>query len=578
MQTNTLGLTIPSQTNDKPTIDLSLAAIEKWRSELQTADLGETSRNVFSMLKTMNETTIEPSLRFQLLELLRPLSQIIYQSLKKHYINQVQPLSEQKISILELSRTLQNEILNGYKIVIENINMSSGSNLKSSVLPNAIYRAFKHFNNILASYYQTYTDQPENVWKEMHIIYKYALSCKIIENPITLDINEEKNKITVITPYKHALFIASTSPYQWRQPEQDMLYNYAILWDEYMSIRNFKSSDRGVANDLFFISANEDLAPFPVNLEKNTLSDTGFILDLSKLTVYLKSTNKQPNAANSKEPAMATYSLQKLINYLINGTKRQLERFNIIGHVSVTFGFPSTHYHINKRKNFKPESIGTDDIDDAIQDLGLTLDESPADGAEKVYKTDSALYPCRLTNIHGEGAGIVFQDVCFPPIQPGEIVAMAITMGEQSDLDETHWNIGTIRWLKHNRQNKLMAGIEILAPFAMAAAVQLIKEGGATVGYFQRAFLFQNNDPNKIAYNLITPIVQFETGKPIKIYSYYHKKFIETKLKEQLTGNNNFKCFAIDINLPTKLDKKDANTDLKPGNPDPLSTNIWKEL
>ena len=53
------------------------------------------------------------------------------QSFKKHYTNQTEPLSEQKISILELSRSLQVEILNGYKIVIEDINMSPNSSLKN---------------------------------------------------------------------------------------------------------------------------------------------------------------------------------------------------------------------------------------------------------------------------------------------------------------------------------------------------------------------------------------------------------------------------------------------------------------
>lgn len=550
MQINTLGLTIPAPTNNKPTIDLSLTAVEKWRTALQTADLNATSSTVLAMLKSINETIIEPNIRFQLLELVRPLSQVIYQSFKKHYTNQTEPLSEQKISILELSRSLQVEILNGYKIVIEDINMSPNSSLKNSVLPNAIYRSFKHFNNILATYYQTYIEQPGNIWKEMHIIYKYALSCKIENTVITLDINEHKNKIEVVTPYKNALFIASTSPYQWRQAEQEILFNYALLWDEYVSIRNFKSSDANSENSLYFIPINEDMAPFPANIEKTSLSETGFTLDLSKLTVYLKNYVKQPSTANPKESFMATYSLQKLINYLLNGPKRQLERFNIIGKVSVTFGFPSTHYYINKKKNFKAESIDSDESDNSgVEELQLGAELEEATETDKVYKADSALHHCKLTNIHGEGAGIIFQDDSFPPIQPGEIIAMAITMDEQFELDETHWNIGTIRWLKRNKQNQLTAGIEIVAPFAMAAAVQLMKDD-KTIGYFQRAFLCQNNDSNKIVFNLITPIVSFETGKKVKIYSFFHKKFVETILKEQLSINNNFRSFVIDINLP----------------------------
>lgn len=162
------------------------------------------------------------------------------------------------------------------------------------------------------------------------------------------------------------------------------------------------------------------------------------------------------------------------------------------------------------------------------------------------------MYGCKLINIHAEGAGIIFQETKFPPIQPIEIIAMAVIIDDKSDLDETHWNIGTIRWLKHDRENKLMAGIEIFAPFAIAAAVQLIKDG-LPVGYFQRAFLFYNENENK--FNLITPTVKFEVDKIVKIYSFYHNKFVETKLHKELISNNNFKCFSIDINLPKILDK-----------------------
>ncbi len=584
MRTNKLGLTLPEQTNNKPTIDLSVEGVEKWRSHLQTADTGETAHNVFTMLKEMNSTIIPPTNRFQVLELLRPLSQVIFQLLKKHYVNRTQPLSPKKLNIVELSRILQTEMLNSYKIIIEDIANDPSATLKTEILPNAIYRALRHFNNILSSYYQLYSEQPANIWKEMHILYKYALDCKIAENPITLEIMENNKNLVATTPYKHAIFLASIHPYQWRQSEQEMLYKYANLWDEFITIRSFKSKDRTENSGIIFIPINEDLSPFPITIKKTTINDSGLILDLSNLVSYLKTNINNLKNISGTETAIEIYSLQKLASYIIGGPTRKMERFNIIGQVSAAFGALSTHYHINQRRLFKPENVGTDTPEDSMQELNsdLSLDDalSSNSNTEQEFKADTFLYKCKLMNIHGEGAGISFQDISFPPIQPGEIVAMTIASSDGVDLDETHWNIGTICWLKHDAQNKLIAGIKILAPFAIAAAVQLLKDGNG-VGYFQRALLFQDHTET---FNLITPIMQFETGKTVKIYSYYHKIFVETELKKQVDANNNFKCFIVNINLnPSNVEipKINAASIVEPAKEDATVTsnaNIWKDL
>ncbi|MGD0466218.1 MAG: hypothetical protein ABSA84_05930 [Gammaproteobacteria bacterium] len=552
MQTNKLGLTIPEQINSKPKSDISVAAIETWRSQLKTADTDETTQSIFKMLQELNSTVIAPNHRFQLLELLRPITQVINQLLKKHYVNRTQPLSPTKLTTIELSRTLQTEMLNGYKIIIDNITNESNTNAKNETLPNAIYRAFNHFNNILYSYYQLYTQQPENIWKEMHILYQCAENYNITATPVNLDISENNKNPTVITPYKLALFLSAAHPYQWRQSEQDILSKYAGLWDEFITIRNLKAKDR-TNNSIFFIPVSEDFGPFPITIEKKApADDTGFVLDLSNLIDYLKKTYENPKNIPATETEAAIYSLQKLIAYLIAGQKRNLERFSIMGQVSAAFGSLATHYHINQRKLFKPDNVDGDESEESnMQELQLGAEAVLDDAAtvnKSEFKADTFLYKCNLINIHGEGAGITFQDISFPPIQPGEIVAMTISLGD-TDLDESHWNIGTVRWLKHNRQNKLTAGLQILAPFAMAAAIQSLKDN--TAGFFQRSLLLKDNT-SQTTFNVITPILQFDVGKKVRIYSYYHKEFFETELKELLSSNNNFKCFATKIPFKPK--------------------------
>lgn len=522
MQSNKLGLTIPEQTNHS-TAEQSTEAIEKFRSALQTLDTSEAARKMIEMLQQLNSTAINADTRLQLLELIRQSAQSNYLALKKHYLNRTQTLTATKLSLIDLSKSLQTELLNGYKIIITNAN--------PEILPITIHHAFEHFANLLTIYYQLYAQPIENIWKEIYIIYQYAENLKITDKPINNEI--------VITPFRHLLFLTAIHPYQWRQYEQDLLYKYAQLWDEFIIIRKFKSKDLTATGGIFFIPTNKDNGPFAIIEEKSNVTDSGLVLDLSKLIIYLKDSGS--NNKDNLTTEMEKHSLQKLIYYLINGPKRKLERFKITGQVSAAFGFLSTHYHINKRKYFNADNVGSDSTEDSIQELQLGTDTVLDDTAQH---NDTILYKCNLINIHGEGAGILFKDIAFPPIQPGEIVTLTITAEESSDLDETHWNIGTIRWLKHDLQNTLIAGIEILAPFAMAAAVQ-IQKNGAAFGYFQRALLFKNQETN--LFNLITPVLQFELGKIVSIYSYYHKEFVETELKQQLISNSNFKCFAVNI-------------------------------
>ena len=553
MSKDNLGLNIPIQETDKTNKDSLLPKINTLLAELKIADPIESANQIIKQLDSINILNIEPEHRVEILELFQPNIRHIHENLKKKYINQLQPLSEQKLAYIEASIHLQNSILNGYKIIIENINSSNNNSLKKNILPNSIYRAFKHFNILLDIYYQTYSQPAENIWKEMHIIYTYANTCKITDHKINLDQNDKDITIETITPYKKALFIAITSPYEWRQTEQTIIYNYGELWNEYITIREIKSSDVDDKSGMFFIPLNEDRPPYSFNLNPNISTANGATLDVNKLINYLKKEAKNLINDKQKDLTLAVYSLEKLIKHLAEKIKRKQQRFYILGDVFITFGFPATHYYINKKRNFTQESIGANHNSNNIQELelGSSILEESTDNNQG-FQIDKALYGCKLINIHAEGAGIIFQETKFPPIQPIEIIAMAVIIDDKSDLDETHWNIGTIRWLKHDRENKLMAGIEIFAPFAIAAAVQLIKDG-LPVGYFQRAFLFYNENENK--FNLITPTVKFEVDKIVKIYSFYHNKFVETKLHKELISNNNFKCFSIDINLPKILDK-----------------------
>lgn len=574
MTTGKLGLQIPIQNSSKQLkIKLDTETIKQWRTNLPTADIGATAKELFLLLNEMNQVVLEANQRFTIIELLRPPLQLVCQMLRKHYIHQTTALTKQKLTIANLAQTLQLEMANSYKIALEDL-QTNINNTTKPLLQLIIYRIMYYYHAILLRNYQTYSPTPAGIWQELHLLYIFAKDNNLLQNNINELITNKEQPATIITCYLYSLLLAATDPYKWCQTELDILNNALPAWISLATLTNpakIKPNKPG----LFKIDLHSDLPPEPLNLKQQAPTNTTIILDINKICNHLHDIAKKltPNATtykiNPQTQCSATF-LQHLLNSWDTIITRQYKRFEVNCKMQAVFGLLATHHYISNgipfdanpkitkqptllaKQEQEPTKATSNLTEPALNLELLDIEASGADTEDPSKKF--IIYDCSLLDVSPNGFCLLWECDSYPLIQPGEIIATRT--GEDANNNSHLWNIGVVRWLKHTADNKLKVGVQLLAANAKAAGAQIIKDKEPS-GYFLRCLILPSMEASQVAQSLITPTLPFKLGKTINLYTVENTTTVTTKLTKQLDATNTYRQFEFttisEIEQPTNI-------------------------
>ncbi len=549
--TGPLGFTIPVQDlQTSQEVVMTPADVTSWRNRLPMADTGNAAKKVFHAIGDCNRVTLKLKDRFEILEILRTPAQFICQSLRKHYINQSSALTPQQLTIANLAQTIQMEMANGYKLLIEQL--ANNSELQNEILPIALQRVIHYFTHIIIRCYQLYSISPKEIWRELHLVYKHA------------EKNHFLKQNSIADDYKRALLMAGSYPYQWRQTEQDSVYKASESWASLATIRNDLPN---VSEPGFLVIDFADDKP-PMSLSRGVIQfsssckvlDVNPILDrLKKLLKAIEPNELQARIAHENDPeyAVSTSILRGLIKEW--GTPIARFRDRTIKQETVKFctGLISTHYYLNNERPFQSpsssaaSSSGTDDgLSFTLPTIGLQ--EEATDAAGGISSSSSSpevmsnypLYTCTLVNETPEGYGLRWANENYPSIQPGEVMAI-----EKQENDTKIWEICKIRWVQHQDKNEFRLGVERLSKGIKgeAGAAQLIKEGNP-VGYYLRCLL--------LGTSIIVPTLPFKKGSQVVVSLGNNTDPLELELAELTDVTGSYKRF--EFNSKQKSVEKNA--------------------
>lgn len=558
MEIGKLGLKIPVQeTNASTQFKFDQESIKQWRSALPMADIGAAAKKIFLLLNELNKIKLDTNRRFDILELIRPPVQLICQALKKHYVNQTTPLSKQKFTIANLAETLQTEMANGYKIVLEETYTKSGANLKD-VKPMIIFRIMHYYSMILLRNYQLYSQEKTDIWKELHLLYKLARKESCLKTGIENASLTKVQSSTIDSKYIQALLLAASNPYQWKQNEQETINGILEIWAPYVKLRPYTEADLDKPS-LYLTDLEQDLAPRPLGLYKREISKSNIILDLgdlcSHLNVVLQELEENEIKARiahdqDKEYEISASTLHRLLGTWNAIIARKHKRFVVSGKMQAIFGLAATHHYVGEGKPFEPKQIPTNKQEDqsssempmATEEITLELieDEDTHATAKKANQENYTSHECSLLNISPNGFCLIWDEETYPLVQPGEIIATKTI--EDSDQGKSPWNIGVIRWLKHANNGKIRVGVQLLAAYSNAAGGQIIKEGNP-VGYFLRCLILPAMEDLGINSSIITPTLPFSKGKTINLYNVEQDSMVSVQLVNQIDSTSSYRQF-----------------------------------
>lgn len=507
-------------------------AVMAWQKCLPV-DLGQSAKKIYHAISDCNKVNLSATDRFEILELIDTSVQYICQRLEKHYINEPTGLTPQQLTITQLAESLQQEMADGYKLVIEQSTDDKNA-LNPMLLPVALYKIIRCFTQIILINYERHSIPQKGTWRELHLAYQYAEKKSLLK---THNLEEE---------YKRVLILAATYPYQRRQSEQAIVYKATEPWSSMVTLHtNFKSTTESVS---FVVNLEQDAPPIFLIRERINFSDTCKILDVHVLLNHLKTllvsigpNELQARISHNQDPEYAVPSavLRRIIKAWEIPLTRLNNRESENEPVQISIGFLSTHFYLNEQRPFQAHPISgeSENFTLTFSTLDLQVDgTTPNIDNSKILsqtsETEKAntypLYSCTLVDKSPNGYGLVWAHDTYPPMQSGEIIGLAI-----DDHEQRRWEVCAIRWLLTLTRAHFKIGIERLSKHAEAAAVQLVKDGKPS-GYLARCLILEST--------LLTPAFPFKTGNHVIIIS-ENKPTLEAELTQLVDSTSVYNQF-----------------------------------
>lgn len=516
-----LGFVIPVQ-NQKQSTSLSFTpeGVLSWRNHLPMADTGKTANQVFHALNDCNQVILSPKERYQILELFRTPVQFICQSLRKHYINQTAPLTETQLTIAHLAETLQLEMAFGYKLVLEQGDKERDREFADTILPTAIERLFHYYDHILLRSYHLYSQPSEAIWREVHLLFDYALNKNYLKN------------LKILNAYKVIMLMSVTDPYRWRQNEQDTLHEACTVWVTEIELRKIHSEP-------IIPTTEAEIRPLSAPEKMRFLELTKLIARIKQVIKTLEPNELQAKILHSTEPEylVPMSVLQSIVHTWEKKPERSLRTERNVD-VEICAGLSACHYYLNGEKPFtqqgntsESESSSTIALAEAIDLTSMPVDLSNAENVKQF-----PLYSCIMVNEseHGSGAGLVWHDNVYPPLQPGELIGIR----PKSEDNKSTFSIAMVRWMRHPSAKELTLGAQRLASSAKASALQLVKEGQNS-GYFLRCLILDKE--------IVTPILPFKAGTIALLADDINSIPVKIELKTLTQSSSSYKIFEFTL-------------------------------
>ncbi|MFK5913493.1 MAG: hypothetical protein QM484_03890 [Woeseiaceae bacterium] len=608
-----IGLDVPKRTKPgKQAFSIRPRKVSAWIEELPRANLGETAKQIFTVLKQTNLLEYSYQDRIRFLESLREPVEYVTSSMKKHFIGVSLPLPSKNHQIASITKQIYLKMAIGYNIALEDTLAKNLIIFDKSSLVMLTHRSIYYTGQSILTSYQSYTPFSISLWTELHRLYGFAEKRKLLKSKIKDELRSNADKTSISSEYARILLLSLASPYHLRHGETGKVYYALGRWLKQPIVRAFNNNDKDSDKLVDNLSATH--APCALSLAvTNGITDTSSLRlieteSLSKKLEFEILNNEDVGSStitniDLTRPDLSHDLLKRLLIAWNMASKRHFPRKEKHEAIKVNIGlsaahqfithkaraiddakystkfkqrahFESTEIHLNKQDPtatsndvwgliYPDESSGLEPLIE--QELSLQEHIQITDtvqAEERKYQSDNWL----IVNESAKGMMINHSEDLKNKAQVGELVSIQRTLSSKNE----HWSIGVIRWIKTNSDMSLQMGLEILNPNATAVGIRPASLPDAPL---QRTIMLPELKNLKEPACLITGSVRWREGNKI-IINMVGKDIFATLTREvQNTGL--FSQFEFEINAQNETQ---SNTDSQSAPDDKDYSDIWASI
>ncbi len=591
-----IGLDVPTRTRPgKTAFSIRPRKVAAWIEALPRANLGETARQLFTVLHETNQYRYPVQDRIRFLEAIREPLHYVTNSLKKHFVGVGLPLPEKNHNIASITRELFNSMATGYKIALEDTLARRWFMLDKQPIAILLHRCLRYSSQHFLAAWQAYSPVEEQHWAELHKLYRFAEQHRLLKRRIRDEYLSFRDKTSLATEYSRILLLSLASPCHLRQGEVGKVHDALERWLHKPIIRPLRRDERD--SNKFVDNLARATAPIALSLShhaENTDLEQLRVIETEALSRQIE--HELEHTTDSGASTITTLDLvtTELSRSLLQrlqvawgvANKRFFPRQQKHEQVKITIGLTAAHQFITRQARNMDDGQYVSKYDQRahFESTELRLKQAQDNKAEDVW---GVLYPkelSRLDPLGGDNLSLLDPDApeisetTEKPKQPQQQfhtdnwvllnesikglmlnnqhkVSNKAQVGELVSIHRHNnghagkWHIGVIRWLKQEHDNSLQMGLEILNPDAAAIGIRAASTPNAPLqrslmlpelkNLKQPASLILNPVPwregNRVMINMLGKEVPARLGKIIQstgLFSQFEYRILADEKKE----------------------------------------------
>ena len=513
--------------------DATPAGLKRWLDQLPRAKLGEFARMLYQGLLELNRLILTQEARLRLLEALRPDVQRVCQQLERHVFNQAIVLDERSRKVANLCQALQNLLAAGYKLIVVE---ESERGERNTLLATAIQRALRALFGPLIRAAQLYTPVHDNLWLELHQLYRLAVTSGLHTQKIRDELLPGDGNQTITQAYSAALLFGAARCNQLRQSHIAQL---TLHLDDWAGLVRLQGPEQ--TGTLMVVAPQIDAPPRYRSLlrEANLSGLLGLAPQalVQAIEDYLALAPEQ--RARARLPVHGDLSLD-LLQHLVGAwgqeADRAFQRMPGNGQVQVCIGMSALHYQLAGGQAFAetlqqaaaqvPEPFAPKPKED-VWSLAFDADTRTSDALEwdagaleEIHydvlpgEGDSAspafpIHNVQVVNHSPGGYCLSWSGEVPEQLQAGELLGVKLP-------EDHNWGPAVVRWVRQVPGSGTQMGVELLAPTARPCGLQLLRKAEQNSQYL-RALLLPEIKAIDQAPTLIAPRLPFQEGSKVQI-------------------------------------------------------------
>ncbi len=577
-----IELDIPERTKpDKNSFNVRAKKLEPWIADLPRANLGETARQVYRVLKETNHLQFSHLERIYFLEKIREPVFYITSAMKKYYVGVNFPLAEKNYKVASACREIFMALATGYNIAIADLLANSLLFTDKKLLSKIIHRSLNSLSHVLLTTYQAYEPCPNDIWADINKLYYFAETKKLVSTEVSDAHRKHHLQSTIQAEYLRMLLIHLASPYRLRQGEVGKVFNTMERWTTECTLSVHSNQS---PHGYFTINLQGNSPPCSLALTTEQCnSEKCRIINTRNLAVMVEDELK--NSADMVTTTLPGVEMQRnelshdLLRRLLIAwgivPKRLFPRTQKNEKLHITLGLSATHKVIcdgnyNARKDpanypgqtkdkfihtaqFNSSSISNvndkqPDIWDMIyptahkEDQDTRIKEPTIENNQPAQQVETSYYQVESWTMMNESANgycIATKAIGDTNIQVGELIGIQ----RNNDGHTWKWAIGVVRWMKYEKEQGLILGVEMLTPDA--AAIGIKSAFSDENEDYKRSLMLPELQAIKQAKTLITGPVPFRVGNQLTMHIL--GKPISISLTRQLQNTGFFAQFEFDM-------------------------------